>query len=126
MLRAWLLSAAVRGLARASGNRFGPVGVPELGIDFRGPRQAPESFGKGTMSARIVASLTAFAVAAGAAAQGVLEVPAENSTQSGIGVVSGWHCDALRIEVAIDEGPPLLAGSGTERLDTASVCGHPD
>ena len=60
------------------------------------------------------------------AAQGVLEIPSPNSVNSGIGVVSGWHCTARRIEVVIDDYPPLLAGSGTERLDTVGVCGHPN
>ena len=66
----------------------------------------------------------AWAVAVGA--QGVLEIPAPNSTQTGIGIVSGWHCSANRIEIVIDGGAPLLAGSHTERGDTLSVCGRID
>jgi hypothetical protein len=63
---------------------------------------------------------------ASVAAQGVLEIPAPNSTQTGIGTVSGWHCNANRIEIVIDGGAPLLAGSHTDRGDTLSVCGRID
>jgi len=58
--------------------------------------------------------------------QGVLEVPAAASVQSGIGAISGWHCTASRIEIAIDNGPAMLAGSGTSRLDTLGTCGRAD
>ena len=50
--------------------------------------------------------------------QGTLEVPAPDSTQSGIGAISGWHCSAGRIEISIDGGPLMLAGSHTARNDT--------
>jgi hypothetical protein len=60
------------------------------------------------------------------AAEGVLEVPAPNSTQTGIGIISGWHCSANRIEIVIDGAPPLLAGSHTERKDTLNACGRSD
>jgi hypothetical protein len=66
----------------------------------------------------------AWAVTVGA--QGVLEIPAPNSTQTGIGIVSGWHCSANRIEIVIDGGAPLPTGSHTERGDTLSVCGRID
>ena len=59
-------------------------------------------------------------------AQGVLEIPAPKSTQTGIGIFSGWHCTANRIELQIDNDPPLLAGSRTERVDTLPVCGRSD
>src|SRR4029434_8921883 len=59
-------------------------------------------------------------------AQGVLEIPAPNSTQTGIGVISGWHCSANRIEIVIDGGAPLLAGSHTERGDIFDICGRID
>ena len=59
-------------------------------------------------------------------AQGVLEIPAPNSTQTGIGIVSGWHCSANRIEIVIDGGAPLVAGSHTDREDTSTFCGRID
>src|SRR5512137_3145389 len=70
--------------------------------------------------------LLSAAWAAAVGAQGVLEVPAPNSTQAGIGIVSGWHCSAERIEIVIDQGAPLLAGSHTDREDTLTVCGRID
>ena len=53
--------------------------------------------------------------------------PSANSFQSGIGVLSGWACDVGTVEVVFDsqgrELGPIEAGYGTERGDTASVCG---
>lgn len=59
-------------------------------------------------------------------AQGVLENPVAGSTESGIGVISGWHCTASDITASIDGRPLGKAGSGTSRNDTASVCGRAD
>ncbi|MFO1314818.1 MAG: hypothetical protein U1F58_04370 [Burkholderiales bacterium] len=72
------------------------------------------------------AVLLCTAWAANAAGQGVLEIPDPNSTQSGIGVISGWHCSAERIEIVIDGGAPVLAASHTQRGDTSSVCSRTD
>ncbi|MCY4388459.1 MAG: hypothetical protein OXC18_15325 [Desulfurellaceae bacterium] len=55
--------------------------------------------------------------------QATLENPAPNSFQSGIGSISGWACDATRIEIAFDDGPPVEAAYGTDRRDTQGVCG---
>jgi hypothetical protein len=57
-----------------------------------------------------------------AAASGMLETP--DSDESGISLISGWHCTASVVEIQIDNGPRIRAGSGTLRPDTASVCGH--
>lgn len=61
-----------------------------------------------------------------ARATGYIETPQPGSNQSGIGVVSGWHCTAERIQVLIDDYPPLNAGARTERNDTIAVCGRAD
>jgi hypothetical protein len=53
--------------------------------------------------------------------QGVLENPHPSSFQSGIGVVSGWVCNATQIEIEFD-GIRVQAGYGTLRGDTQSVC----
>lgn len=58
-----------------------------------------------------------------AAAQGALENPQPSAVESGIGVISGWHCTAREITVSIDGVSIGKAGSGTLRPDTASVCG---
>ena len=56
---------------------------------------------------------------------GVLENPSPASFQSGIGVLSGWVCDAEEVVIEIDE-LPLVAAYGTSRADTAGVCGDTD
>ena len=53
----------------------------------------------------------------------VLESPPPGSFQSGIGIISGWVCDARRIEVTFDGGPPVEAAYGTSRGDTQGACG---
>ena len=57
---------------------------------------------------------------------GFLENPGPNSFQSGIGVLSGWVCDADRVEVEIGAAGRQVAAYGTERLDTAGGCGDTD
>lgn len=57
-------------------------------------------------------------------AQGSLENPVAGSTESGIGVISGWHCTATNITATIDGASLGKAGSGTGRGDTASICGR--
>ena len=54
---------------------------------------------------------------------GYLENPGAGSFQSGIGLFSGWVCDAQRVEIEINGSTTLEAGYGTIREDTAGVCG---
>ena len=56
-------------------------------------------------------------------AQSTLEIPRPGSFQSGIGIVSGWVCEANRIEIVFDDGAPIEAAYGTSRGDTQGVCG---
>ena len=56
---------------------------------------------------------------------GYLENPGAASFQSGIGVISGWVCDADEVEIVLN-GEPQEAAYGTERVDTAGVCGDSD
>ncbi len=58
----------------------------------------------------------------------VLENPQPGSFQSGIGVISGWVCEASQIEIEFDDDAAnrWLAGYGTQRSDTAGVCGDTD
>ena len=56
---------------------------------------------------------------------GILENPGSNSFQSGIGVLSGWVCDADTVELELN-GVVHEAAYGTERLDTEPVCGDSD
>ena len=54
--------------------------------------------------------------------KGRLGNPGHQTFKSGIGVISGWVCDASRVEVMIGTQRVRMA-YGTERLDTQSVCG---
>ena len=79
------------------------------------------------MKARASLGLTAALLAmAGpvSAAPGVLELPEAN--ESGISLIAGWHCNAKVIEIQVDDGPMIKAGSGTLRPDTQGVCGRSD
>ncbi len=57
----------------------------------------------------------------------VVENPPVGSFQSGIGLVSGWACEAEMVEVEFlpeaGESWRTAAGYGTDRPDTADVCG---
>ena len=59
---------------------------------------------------------------------GYLENPGPDSPQSGVGLVSGWVCDAGEVIVQFDfeDGRSLRfpAAVGTLRSDTVGVCGH--
>ena len=56
--------------------------------------------------------------------------PAPGSFQSGISVLSGWVCEADTVDLVFEPatGEPFTqeAGYGTERGDTAGVCGDTD
>ena len=54
--------------------------------------------------------------------KGYLENPGHRSFRSGIGVISGWVCDAETVEVQI-RGDRWPMAYGTPRPDTEGVCG---
>jgi hypothetical protein len=54
---------------------------------------------------------------------GALENPLPGSFQSGVGLFSGWVCDALRVDIEIDGTALFEAAYGTSRGDTAGICG---
>ncbi len=54
------------------------------------------------------------------------ETPAQGSIQSGVGVIRGWACDALSVEISIDGGERIPVAYGTSRGDTMSVCNDAD
>jgi hypothetical protein len=62
------------------------------------------------------------------AAEANLENPPPGvvSFQSGVGVVSGWACDADRVDIVFDNIHTLQAAYGTARGDTSSDCGDAD
>ena len=59
-------------------------------------------------------------------ARALLESPSQGSSESGIGLIRGWVCAAGRVEVSIDGGPLQPTAHGTDRPDTAGVCGRAD
>ncbi len=61
-----------------------------------------------------------------ATAPGILEIPQAGAATSGVGLISGWLCDAGRVEVEIDGATLLPAAYGTARDDTAATCGDVD
>ena len=63
---------------------------------------------------------------AGVAGVGQLENPGPASYQSGIGVLSGWVCEATTVELELGALGRQTAAYGTERLDTLDVCGDAD
>ena len=63
---------------------------------------------------------------AGTMGVGYLENPGPNSFQSGVGVISGWVCEADEVTLTLGTLPPQGAGYGTERLDTQAACGDTD
>ncbi len=56
---------------------------------------------------------------------GVLENPRPASSQSGIGLISGWVCAGAVVELEVDGTPLGAAASGTSRADVAATgaCG---
>lgn len=54
--------------------------------------------------------------------QGALENPSNGVIESGIGIISGWHCTATRVDLLLDNQPIGSAFVGSARGDTASIC----
>jgi hypothetical protein len=81
--------------------------------------------GKSSHKCRALALSTVLAgLPAAAFAAGELENPAAGAPVSGIGLVSGWHCSATLVEIEIDGAARVPAAYGTERADTAAICGR--
>ena len=74
----------------------------------------------------LIIAVAALAWAGPAMGEGYLENPQEMGHESGIGMVSGFHCDAEVIEVKFDDYNPIPAAHGTTRADTAALCGNED
>ena len=57
--------------------------------------------------------------------EAILENPSLGSAQSGVGVISGWACEAEAIVIELN-GEPYRAGYPTTRPDTLGRCGDTD
>lgn len=57
--------------------------------------------------------------------KGVLENPGPGSYQSGVGMISGWMCEAEKVEIIFNgnETDRWRVGYGTRRTDTQKECG---
>jgi hypothetical protein len=71
---------------------------------------------------RNVWNLLAILLIPGLAFAGI-ENPQPGSTQSGIGLISGWTCAPATITYSIDSGPTAGIPFGGSRADTAASCG---
>ena len=52
-----------------------------------------------------------------------IEVPVQESTVSGIGILSGWKCEAGTLTVRFNDGEHVEILYGSSRGDTLDVCG---
>ena len=101
------------------------AGGPTLTMDIdnrltmTGGRKCPRLLARGCVAAALACGALPFA----GHAAGLLENPSPATAVSGIGVISGWHCTASKVEIEFDGGARLLAGGGTDRLDAAATCG---
>jgi hypothetical protein len=76
---------------------------------------------------RVAASIIGILILTSTAfAQFSLENPSAGSTQSGIGLISGWKCTVTRLTVAIDDGAAFFVPYGSARGDTQGVCNDSD
>ncbi len=55
-----------------------------------------------------------------------LEIPGNGAKVSGIGVISGWKCEAGDITISLNGGGPFPATYGLPRSDTSAVCNNDD
>ena len=62
----------------------------------------------------------------GVAQAATLDIPAPQTTLSGIGVISGWKCEAGELTIRFNDGPSLPLLHGAERKDVldAGACPH--
>jgi hypothetical protein len=85
-----------------------------------------KKFKKHAMSLKKISALLLGFVSVTAWAQAALENPAANSTESGIGIISGFHCSAKNISFKLNGQDIGKAGTGTDRGDTQGLCGRSD
>ncbi len=60
------------------------------------------------------------------AQKALIEIPAADSVQSGVGLISGWACIADDIELALNGGARIRVPSESGRADVEPVCSHPN
>ena len=50
-----------------------------------------------------------------------LEIPGNGTTVSGVGMISGWKCEAGDITIRLNDGGPIPATYGLPRADTSGA-----
>lgn len=90
-------------------------------IPLGGPNLSSDAFPGGNSVTITFAVLTE-----DQAKKGVIEIPAQDSFQSGVGLISGWSCVAESVEISIDGGTRIKVPSESPRGDVESVCSHPN
>lgn len=78
------------------------------------------------MYRQIMGWIAVLVLATGTAHAATLEIPTPHTTLSGIGVISGWKCDAGELTVRFDGGDSIPLVYGSERKDVldAGACDH--
>ena len=59
-------------------------------------------------------------------ARATLENPTPGALKSGVGLLSGWVCDAKELEVSFNGDARFFVPYGSDRADTTGVCGDAD
>lgn len=74
----------------------------------------------------IIGIIAAFLLTSSVAHAATLGIPTPHTTVSGIGVISGWKCEAGELTVRFDGGEPIPLLHGAERTDVlnAGACDH--
>ena len=74
----------------------------------------------------IIGIIAAFLLTSSVAHAATLGIPTPHTTVSGIGVISGWKCEAGELTVRFDGGEPIPLLHGAERADVlnAGACDH--
>ena len=98
-----------------------PPALSDAGSTIAFPAKANPSGQNGDGNAEVFV-----AAQSGGGTASALENPRAGSTQSGIGIISGWACRANRIDIVIDDTHQLQAVYGTGREDTRSMCNDTD
>lgn len=78
------------------------------------------------MSLKIISTFLLCFLSAPTWSQVALENPAANSIESGVGIISGFHCASKNISFKLNGLDIGKAGTGTDRGDTQELCGRAD
>ncbi len=119
----------------ADGTYSGTVKKPATGwtaflIEATFNRSGPELLNPNltfTTGVQVIPDTLPFAgTACGGRQRSRLESPQQHSSESGMGLIQGWVCNARSVEMQIDDGARRKVPYGVARKDTAQICGDED